>query len=418
MPSQSAPVILSLSGVTKRFGALVANRRDRPRSAPGRDPRAPRRERRRQDDADEHPLRPLCGRRGLDPRRRARTAALRALPPGSPHAALEAGIGMVHQHFALAESLTVLENIVLGTRSLAVPRLGLREARARLLALMRETGLVVRPDAAGLAPRGRRAAEGRDPQGPVPRRAHPRARRADGRADAAGGRRPVRRAAQASRFGPRRRVHLAQAARGPGARRPRRGSARRAQGRRPAGRRNRPGDPRRPHGRPRGPGEPARAAAGGCAVLRLERVSTPAVAGQAPLRDASLEAREGEIVGIAGVSGNGQAALAALLAGTARARGGRGRCSARRCRARPGARSGPGSRASRKTATTRASSGPSPSRRTWTSRLSATHASSAGASCACPRSAGGRGPPSRPSTSAVRAAIRRFGFSPAATSRR
>ena len=54
----------------------------------------------------------------------------------------EAGIGMVHQHFALAESLTVLENIVLGTRPLAAPSLGLRDAWA-LVALMRDSGLVV-----------------------------------------------------------------------------------------------------------------------------------------------------------------------------------------------------------------------------------------------------------------------------------
>ena len=43
---------------------------------------------------------------GDDPRRRRRTARSRPLPPGSPQAALAAGIGMVHQHFALAESLT------------------------------------------------------------------------------------------------------------------------------------------------------------------------------------------------------------------------------------------------------------------------------------------------------------------------
>src|SRR5690606_31409111 len=33
------------------------------------------------------------------------------LPPGDPRAALEAGIGMVHQHFTLADNMTVLENI-------------------------------------------------------------------------------------------------------------------------------------------------------------------------------------------------------------------------------------------------------------------------------------------------------------------
>ena len=32
----------------------------------------------------------------------------------SPHAALAAGIGMVHQHFMLVDTFTVLENVVLG----------------------------------------------------------------------------------------------------------------------------------------------------------------------------------------------------------------------------------------------------------------------------------------------------------------
>src|SRR5678815_5275132 len=40
------------------------------------------------------------------------------LPAGQPATALAAGIGMVHQHFTLAENLTVLDNIVLGTESL------------------------------------------------------------------------------------------------------------------------------------------------------------------------------------------------------------------------------------------------------------------------------------------------------------
>jgi simple sugar transport system ATP-binding protein len=52
-------------------------------------------------------------------------------------------------------------------------------------------------------------------------------------------------------------------------------------------------------------------------LLHLDRVT---VAGdhRRSLHEASLEVAEGEIVGIAGVSGNGQAALAALVAGLAR----------------------------------------------------------------------------------------------------
>ncbi|MES3012362.1 MAG: ATP-binding cassette domain-containing protein, partial [Pseudomonadota bacterium] len=38
----------------------------------------------------------------------------RTLPPGDTRAALAAGIGMVHQHFTLADNLSVLDNVMLG----------------------------------------------------------------------------------------------------------------------------------------------------------------------------------------------------------------------------------------------------------------------------------------------------------------
>lgn len=75
------------------------------------------------------------------------TAFGQPLPPGNPRAALAAGIGMVHQHFTLADHLSVLENILLGTRPLLSPRLGLAPARARVEALARDFGLAVRADA-------------------------------------------------------------------------------------------------------------------------------------------------------------------------------------------------------------------------------------------------------------------------------
>jgi general nucleoside transport system ATP-binding protein len=65
------------------------------------------------------------------------------LPPGSPQAALAAGIGMVHQHFALAHNLTGLENIMLGTASLLGIGLRRRQARLRVERLIAETGLKV-----------------------------------------------------------------------------------------------------------------------------------------------------------------------------------------------------------------------------------------------------------------------------------
>jgi general nucleoside transport system ATP-binding protein len=69
------------------------------------------------------------------------------LPAGEPKAALRAGIGMVHQHFTLAENLTVLDNIILGTRSLWGLRTGRRASRKRVAALAEDFGLQVDPNA-------------------------------------------------------------------------------------------------------------------------------------------------------------------------------------------------------------------------------------------------------------------------------
>jgi general nucleoside transport system ATP-binding protein len=69
------------------------------------------------------------------------------LPPGNPRAALAAGIGMVHQHFTLADNLSVLDNICLGTQSLWHLGRGRAAARARLATLSHDFGLLVDPDA-------------------------------------------------------------------------------------------------------------------------------------------------------------------------------------------------------------------------------------------------------------------------------
>ncbi len=71
----------------------------------------------------------------------------RPLPVGSPHAAIRAGIGMVHQHFTLAENLTVLDNIVLGTEPLWRWRSDSGAARRKLRRLSADFGLEVDPDA-------------------------------------------------------------------------------------------------------------------------------------------------------------------------------------------------------------------------------------------------------------------------------
>ncbi len=70
-----------------------------------------------------------------------------AMPPGNPRAALDAGVGMVHQHFTLAGNLTVWENIVLGTQALNAPSLTPREAKAKIRDLAARFHLAVDPDA-------------------------------------------------------------------------------------------------------------------------------------------------------------------------------------------------------------------------------------------------------------------------------
>ncbi|KQU06096.1 ABC transporter ATP-binding protein [Rhizobium sp. Leaf453] len=69
------------------------------------------------------------------------------LPQGKPRAAIRAGIGMVHQHFALAPNLTVIENVTTGTESLWSPRSRRAEARAKLIAISQRFGLKIDPDA-------------------------------------------------------------------------------------------------------------------------------------------------------------------------------------------------------------------------------------------------------------------------------
>ncbi len=61
---------------------------------------------------------------------------------------IEAGIGMVHQHFMLVENFTVLENVILGTEGGALIAESLEKARIELTRLAKEYGLEVELDVA------------------------------------------------------------------------------------------------------------------------------------------------------------------------------------------------------------------------------------------------------------------------------
>jgi simple sugar transport system ATP-binding protein len=65
----------------------------------------------------------------------------------SPADAIRAGIGMIHQHFMLVPTLTVTQNVALGQPSSRGPLLDLKAVRARVVELAEEYGLAVDPEA-------------------------------------------------------------------------------------------------------------------------------------------------------------------------------------------------------------------------------------------------------------------------------
>jgi general nucleoside transport system ATP-binding protein len=71
----------------------------------------------------------------------------RPIAPRSPRDAIALGIGMVHQHFMLVPAFTVAENVMLGAEDLRGPLLDRRKASDRVRAIAREYGLAVDPDA-------------------------------------------------------------------------------------------------------------------------------------------------------------------------------------------------------------------------------------------------------------------------------
>lgn len=133
--------LLSLTDITKRFGTLIANNAI-------------------SLDLHQGEILALLGENGagkttlmnilfghyVQDEGTVRVAAggdvMTTLPPGSPGAALAAGIGMVHQHFTLAENLSGLDNIRLGTEPLL--SFGRRHAaRAKVEKIITESGLDV-----------------------------------------------------------------------------------------------------------------------------------------------------------------------------------------------------------------------------------------------------------------------------------
>ena len=66
---------------------------------------------------------------------------LQPLQLGHPQAALAAGIGMVHQHFTLAENINALDNIVLGSEPLLALKRDRAGARKKIEAIIERSGL-------------------------------------------------------------------------------------------------------------------------------------------------------------------------------------------------------------------------------------------------------------------------------------
>ena len=139
--SASSPPALELRGITKKFGSVVANDRVDFDVVPGE-------------------VHALLGENG------AGKSTLMSVLYGlykpdageilidgkpveitSPSAAIDLGIGMVHQHFMLVRVMTVAENIVLGQEPSRRGVLDLKAARARVRELSDRYGLVVDPDA-------------------------------------------------------------------------------------------------------------------------------------------------------------------------------------------------------------------------------------------------------------------------------
>src|SRR6195952_2518887 len=138
-PTQ-APLAVELVGITKRFPGVVANRDINLRVAQGQVHAVV-----GENGAGKSTLmKILYGMQRPDEgtiRINGREVSFR-----SPTEAIQAGIGMVHQHFMLADNLTVLENVVLGAEPGGFGRLDSRAARRRIRQISDSYGLGVDPN--------------------------------------------------------------------------------------------------------------------------------------------------------------------------------------------------------------------------------------------------------------------------------
>jgi ABC-type uncharacterized transport system ATPase subunit len=315
-----AAVVLRLAGITKRFGPLLANdaidltlRRGEILALLG------------ENGAGKTTLMNILFGHYVADSGKVETAgsdgALVALPPGSPHAALAAGVGMVHQHFTLAENLTGLENIMLGTEPILRFSRATGAARRRIEAVIRESGLAVDLDV-----QVSRLTVGERQRIEILKALYRHARilvldeptavltptEADGlfatvRALAAGGLAVIFISHKLGEvLAVSDRIAVLRAGRKVGeiatTEADRRRIAQMMVGR------NVPPSRRTPR-------------SAGATLLEFDAVSVKGDHRRS-LHEASLSVAEGEIVGIAGVSGNGQAAVAALVAGLVRPSGG------------------------------------------------------------------------------------------------
>lgn len=239
-------------------------------------------------------------------------------------AAVAAGIGMVHQHFTLVPSLTVAENVALGTRDGSGVRLRLDRVRERLAELERVTGVPVDPDApvAGLSVGAKQRVEilkalYRDPRVLVldepttvlgPQEVDwlfgiLRALAREGRTVLLIAHKLDEILRVADRVTVLRRGRSVLAA--------------------PRAEVDAPGLARAMIGRPAGPPAAGAGGGGGIRVARLAGVGARVEGGSMAVRGVTLDVHRGEIVGIGGIEGNGQRELALVLAGRLRCEAGR-----------------------------------------------------------------------------------------------